>query len=523
MNNTNTRNIRIKQGIYLCLSVILVCFFVLGLTITSSARETLNILTSLYKHGYVMIYVWAYLTLLIVVIMIRKRIELLCRRQVLLLLFMASFVPRMLLVTQRNYIPISDFNSYYEMGVHLAEGDKAFVNDLIIQYQIPKFGGLAVFMSFIAKIFSEKLIGFQIANIVTTSFICVLIYLCMEKYSKRSAFSASLLFSFYPANIVSSQITTNHHGAILFSLVGIYMLIVMEHQNKMRKVFYVIVGGVSFAISDFFHPSVIVPIIAVVCYGIMGCLEKWKFDFTRIKYCLYCVLCYIITLNIGILILTKAGVVSEQINNSSSSYLPKIVVGFNDQTRGCYSEEDYYIAKNLPDNERQQWCMQQVKERIFNKSAKDICALLNDKIDCVWFGQDSHFYWYSGGWQAKIEDDLIKGKITDEEYNAQYDQLEVYFSYALFDWLFLKVIYVLAIIGLIVSSKKQNICCELTIWMLLGWIAIHLLIEVQPRYRYLGMPYIFVFAGNGVEWISNKYIDIRLLIKKIYVRKKNEG
>ena len=517
----NTGNNRIKQGVYICLSIGLICFFVMGLTITNSAKETLSILISLYKHGYVMIYVWVYLALMIIVSMISRKVDLYCKEKVLLFLFLASFLPRMLLVTQRNYIPISDFNSYLEMGVHFAEGDKTFVNSLISHYQIPKFGGLAVFMGVIARIFSEKLIGFQIANIVLTSFICIFIYLCMEKYSRRNAFSASLLFSFYPANIVSSQITTNHHGAILFSLVGIYMLIELEHKDNLRKAIYAIIGGVSFAVSDFFHPSVIVPIIAVICYGIMGCFGKSKFDFTRIKFSLYCVLGYVVTLNVGIFVLTTTGVISEEINDSASSYLPKIVVGFNEETRGCYSEEDYYIAKNLPDNEQQQWCMQQIKERVFNSSFKDICNLLNDKIDCVWFGQDSHFYWYVGGWQAKVEEDLLNGKITDEEYKMQYNQLEIYFSYALFDWLFLKAIYILVVIGLIVSLKDQNICFELSRWMLLGWIAIHLLIEVQPRYRYLGMPYIFLFAGSGVGWVSHKYNDIQPLIKNM-LRNGNE-
>lgn len=512
IDNKNIINMAfIKRIIYQCLTAFLICFFALGITYINSLKATLNILANLEKNGYIMLYIWTYIVILVAIYMLRKKICHCDRKKLLLLLFIIAFIPRILLVCQQNYIPTSDFQRYYEMGVRLNNGDKEFVRNIISGYQIPKLGGLAVFMSIIAKLFSQKLIGFQIANIIITSLICVLIYLCIEEYEKKSAIIASILFAIYPGNIASSQVNTNHHAAILFTLVGVYLLIQIDSVDRFKKVSFSIISGVFFAFSDFCHPSVIVPITAVICYGIMGCFEKDKFDFSRIRYCVYVIICYVIAISLGLMCLRNMNIIREQSDNSSdflSSGLYKIVVGFNEETHGGFSAEDAMTVTSLTGEEKQQWFIQQIQERIFQKSPQYILLFVRDKVDCVWFGQDSYFWWYYGGWSIKVKEDFGSGKISEEDYLEQVNKLEIYSSYALFDWLFLKVIYLFVIIGCIAQRKKENRNIELVIWLLLGWILIHLLIEVQPRYRYLGMPYIFALAGIGVEWIYNKLISM---------------
>ena len=100
--------------------------------------------------------------------------------------------------------------------------------------------------------------------------------------------------------------------------------------------------------------------------------------------------------------------------------------------------------------------------------------------------------------QAKLQEDFENSILSQEEYDEKRSEFEIYSSYAHFDWLFLRVIYVCVIMGLIMLIRKGDASTEIVLWMLLGWTSIHLLIEVQARYRYLGMPYIFIIAGIGV-------------------------
>lgn len=501
----------LRSLIYTMLSVFLICFFAAGIIFTVFNKTNFNILTSLYKRGYVMIYIWAYIFLMAIIYALKDKIYACSRGKLLFLIFLIALFPRLLLLSQRYYILSSDFKCYYDMGVHLAAGDKEFVRSLISQYQIPKFGGLACWEAVVAKLFSEKLIGFQLANIIMSSLICVFIYLCVENYSKRGGIIAAILFAVYPANIVSSQVNTNHHGAVLFTLIGAYLLTNVEHADGVKKVILAVLSGIAFAFSDFWHPSVIVPIIAVICYGVMGCFEKNRWDFSRIRYCIYTVVIYALVINIGISCFKNMDIVSSEIKQASSSNLAKIVVGFNEQTGGGYSEDDYKTFKNLSENERKQWFMQKMQERILQKSPGEVIKFISQKAGKVWFVQDSYFWWYYGGYQTNIKNEYETGRLSADEYQQKSEQLTILSSYALFDWIFLGCIYILGIIGLIAQVRKNN-SIELFLWMLLGWILIHLIIEVQARYRYLGMPYIFILAGIGTEYVYLRRFNISVKI-----------
>lgn len=200
--------------------------------------------------------------------------------------------------------------------------------------------------------------------------------------------------------------------------------------------------------------------------------------------------------------LRTGGILESNTKNPSPSlHLGKIVTGFNHETRGMWSQEDTTTVSNLSGEERREWQETQIKERIFDKPFKDILSLMRDKIDIVWFQKGSYFAWYWEAWYGNIVSDKDNGEASKEELGRELESFSVYTSYQLFDWIFIKIIYIFAVLGFIMVSKsrKQNIGIALATWILLGWIMIHLLIEVQERYRYLGMPYIFIFAAIGMH------------------------
>ena len=150
--------------------------------------------------------------------------------------------------------------------------------------------------------------------------------------------------------------------------------------------------------------------------------------------------------------------------------------------------------------EKREWQETQIKERIFDKPFNDILSLMRDKIDITWFQKGAYFVWYWEAWYANIVSDKENGEVPSEELDRELETFSIYTSYQLFDWIFIKIIYIFAIWGFIIVSKsrRQNTGIALATWILLGWIMIHLFIEVQERYRYLGMPYIFIFAAIGM-------------------------
>lgn len=227
-----------------------------------------------------------------------------------------------------------------------------------------------------------------------------------------------------------------------------------------------------------------------------------KSVYLRLKNCLIILLCYAIAINLSFTMLRTGGILESNTKNPSPSlHLGKIVTGFNHETRGMWSQEDTTTVSNLSGEERREWQETQIKERIFDKPFKDILSLMRDKIDIVWFQKGSYFAWYWEAWYGNIVSDKDNGEASKEELGRELESFSVYTSYQLFDWIFIKIIYIFAVLGFIMVSKsrKQNIGIALATWILLGWIMIHLLIEVQERYRYLGMPYIFIFAAIGMH------------------------
>lgn len=506
-----------SRVIYACIYLFMSIFFLYGLTLTNSSKVTVSILMSLEKQGYVLFFVWGYICAFLILFKMRKKIFNLPQKDLILFLILLAACPRIFVMCQNHYIPTNDFERYYEVGVHFIEGDKALVNNFLAAYSISKFGGLVVFMGIIAKLFSVKLIGFQVANTVITSLICVFIYLIIENYNKRVAIIAGILFAIYPENIISTQVTTNHHGAILFTLISIFCLIKVIKEKQRNRYFMCFVSGVALAISDFIHPSIIVPIVAILCCGILGGGKESRY--LRFKSCLLAIFCYVIAINLGLTMLKAGGVLNNNMNISQSLPIGKIIVGFNYETRGMWSKEDYTTNGNLSGEEKRQWQKEQLEERIFKKPIKDILSLLRDKIDTVWFVRGSYFYWYWDGWHQHILSDQDSGGILNEDLNRELEKLSIYSSYQLFDWIFVKIIYIFAILGLFLFliNRKQDVSIELVAWMLLGWILIHLLIEVQERYRYLGMPYIFIFAGIGMYESYRRL----MLFNKIKKRKRS--
>lgn len=208
----------VEKGIYWFISLFLAFFFGLGMIFSAiQINEYLN-------YWYVIPFIWLYFLIFTIFAMCWKKICLLERKQLLCLIFIIAIFPRIMLLMHRRFILISDFQAYVNMGTYLINNQKELAHNIVMDYRIPKYGGLAILMSIIGRLFSTQLIGFQIANIIMCSLICVLIYLLLENYSKRAGILASLLMSFYPANIISSQVVSNREGAVLFVLIACILL-----------------------------------------------------------------------------------------------------------------------------------------------------------------------------------------------------------------------------------------------------------------------------------------------------------
>ncbi len=180
---------------------------------------------------------WLYLALCIIYCFIGKKFISKMRSDlgIAISIFLLTAMPRLILLSKQIYIPTKDFDRYLNFGIDMYNGNYAAVADQIAVHSMPGMGGLAIWNGIIAKLFSPTLFGFQIANVVMVSLIAVLLYLLLKSYNKNVAIIAALLFALYPSSIVSTQITTNPHGAILLFLLAILCYQKAIMQQKMGQ------------------------------------------------------------------------------------------------------------------------------------------------------------------------------------------------------------------------------------------------------------------------------------------------
>ena len=153
------------------------------------------------------------------------------------------------------------------------------------------------------------------------------------------------------------------------------------------------------------------------------------------------------------------------------------MVGLNYETTGGYSVKDNEYVRNIPiGNNRKEAEMQLIKERLADK--QKLMVLFNDKFKKMWADNDASISW------------SLKHIHQKQLINSIYiwERL-IYIS--------LMFCGIISLMRLVKDKSPSNISL-LFFLLILGYVAIHFLIEVQTRYRYFIMPSFVVLQSYGV-------------------------
>lgn len=76
------------------------------------------------------------------------------------------------------------------------------------------------------------------------------------------------------------------------------------------------------------------------------------------------------------------------------------------------------------------------------------------------------------------------------------------------DIIFVRLVYWLAVAGLLASRRFSGTIENVLFFIPLGWVAVIMLTEMQSRYRYPAMPVFFLLAALGLcalwQWLEKK-------------------
>jgi len=388
-----------------------------------------------------------------------------------LFLFLAAFMVRLLVIVLVQTPPESDFDVLYQASLGVLEGDRSFL-DMNYFRLWPYQSGFVYYQSLLLRIWNDVFF-LKLVNCVTAAATVMLVYrIAREFCSERAARLGAVLYCFLPYPLFYVTILTNQFMASFLLYLGLYILI----RKKSGLCSYVryLIFGILLGIANILRPESIIPLTAVGLYLLLS-LRK-----TNIRENL---------LNMGImfgtyLLLSKgasflfSATGLSPLGLSNSDPLWKFVLGFNHETGGKYAVADEPFLGNRAME------LELIRQRVL-APIPELLQLMKTKVEAFW-GEFPLSWTFNYAMETGIP---IFGKtlcIADDMGNMR-----------LFTKCIMTAMYACGGLGTILYMRKKDRALEIlpVFHQVLVTFGVYLLIEVQSRYSYYVLPFVFILAA----------------------------
>lgn len=406
-----------------------------------------------------------------------------------IIIFISAFVLKGIFILLVKSQPISDFQTYYVCAKRLFEGNKNVGHSSYFAtwgYQM----GPVLYYAGIMKLFGTGLLGLKLVNCFFMAGTNVFIYLIARKISNDyTARFVALLYVLYPAPFFLSTVLTNQHFTAFMFLAGIYILISDNFNIFVRG----ILSGLLMAVGNAVRPIGIVVIGAVLIWGLIELIRSKRLKVVAPIILLTAI--YFFT-SWGISkVVQQTDICPTGLKNNFPMW--KFVIGLNYNSQGRFSFVDqdniFYISDTA---KRDALAEKTIKERL-SIEPKKLANLFDTKIKIMW-GDFDTMKWASS----------IQGKNGPETSKsvAEIEPFALKTEKAFYIWM----IFLLAAgMIIILFNKKLQSSVLLLSTILICYFGVHILIEIQVRYRYFAVILMFILAAKGSELLFSSIYKYR--------------
>lgn len=357
--------------------------------------------------------------------------------------------------------------------------------------------GFVMYLALVIKIFGSHLIFLKIFEILFMSLTNVFVYKIASKvYTKKIGIISSIIYSLLFFNIAGSSIINNQHFSTLLVILSIYFFI-------KDKCFYYVLSGILVGIANIIRPSSIIILISFCLFLLWKLLinnfKTWK---TFLIGFLLIILSAFSTMKIFDYSLLNLNVVPTSTLSSNAKYF-KFVLGihgngiYNIPTETAEKTQVYFDLQKL--NFDYELYNNECKNFIVNKftqNTKETFGHIKNKM-LVFCGEEDNQIGFSGN-------------------KVQNSKSYIFIKYYGYVQYFLLIVFsLLTVIINVKESKFYNTKNNLYQTQILFEIVFilyfcaHLLIAVQPRYRYDQYLMLAFIASPSIyllfSIISSKY------------------
>ncbi|AKX96059.1 glycosyltransferase family 39 protein [Neomoorella thermoacetica] len=394
------------------------------------------------------------------------------------IMLVVTLLIRMIWIIMVPSLPVSDFAGYHFMALDMSQLD--FKHDTVQEVGYP------VLLGILYAVFGGHVLVGKILN-VTLSLLTalVLFLLAREAFSEFSARNALILFSLWPAQIMMNSVLASEGPFLLMFLVVLLLLVKAKSDDSKRRQALCFMAGLILGLSCTIRAVgflLLFVVLAYICFIDGNKTNKWQilklllagFFLVVIPYYLFRWLTF-------------------KIPPTVSSLPFNLLYGTNIGYIGMWNPEDAALAHKLIEqygSRASRYILGVAFSRMIS-NPMGLLKLMCNKFEVMWSDDAYGAYWST----INIAPNLIEIPII--RVDLLYILSQLYYVFML----------CLAIIGLIKIQKTIKIKMQrdkiynvslLFVLVIIGFVILHLFIEVQSRYHYPVVAIIILLAGYGI-------------------------
>jgi len=354
--------------------------------------------------------------------------------------------------------------------------------------------GFTFYEYLVLKLFNTRgILVLKILNVMWSSLISLYIYKIAKcTFGESTARISTLLSGFYLPHIFSVSLLTNQHLSAFFVVFSIYLI---SKRNYNRTSYYVV--GLTLALAHLIRPVGPVFLTAVIIFIVFYTHDSIR---KRVGNMLKIASSFLITIIIVSLLFISLGMTDRMLFDQKMPSW-KFLVGSNVESNGHIGD----FEKDLMNQFNGEWnkdydrfdteAKKEISRRIKSLGVSGVIKFSYSKFQEFWGSHDNMFYW------SVSRDEHAKEMFVYYLSGSKIIGLSM---------LQLVLLYILSVISLISVFKNKDYFKHNLLYICLsGYIAIHILAEIQTRYRYSIMPILFIIAGHGMAGIVEKGLDAK--------------
>lgn len=389
-----------------------------------------------------------------------------------------AFIIRLLWIILIPTKPFSDFGIMYSYAKDAAAGKYYGFYGISYFARFAHDSITVLYFSLFYHITGNPLIIIKIFNVMFQTAAVYFIYkLVLElfKDEKKADFSALLLAIFPPFVMFVSQ-TASENMAMPFYIACVYYFFKALNSKDSKNIYYFILCGLTLSAANMLRMVGMVLLAAFAVYLLF--YEGYKKFLTKYPVILisFFMLFFIVSQS-----LVSAGVLENQLWNSKEPAITSILKGTNIEHHGAYNDEDAMlpIKLNFDSGAIKIEAEKIIKERLTTTPPLKLAGFYVSKLTLQWGCGD----YGAVNWTVLSEDQSFFANLIKQ------NMLIINILISLF-YIFLLIRAILPII------KKEEIPKELYFFyiLLMGFILLYLLTEMQPRYAFIA-AWMFVILG----------------------------